>query len=499
MKNLTIKTVLMSTVSLAVLAGCNTTPNPVVNPTPTPQQSVIPSSNPSTTPSINPSTNPSTNPSGNPSSNPSVTPSSTPSTNPSSSIAPSQPPKDTATVEDTTLNGKVYDDSNAPLDGVSVRVRSLNASIPYDVVSVTAGGAYALNKAPAGVQLEITASKPGYATRRRVEVLKSNKNGDPNANRYDFGTDGSASTQFGVQYNSLSDKPEVMMATPGRNASNIDPATAIVLKFSEPMDTDTVEENFAVYAASTETLSVDATDPTFNKAFDNAQDTSPAVNSKVWDESAFNISWNAEHTEVTFSFKDEQRLPSDTESENIPDYAISLTADDGQIKDKSGVTRDADDDGYFKLTDGNFEGNYKFAITGDDEKPELASINALTGENGNTVGDEIEVEFSEPMIFYTEGGQIRGNMAGGAEDEDPTNPENYFISVNGGAEQNLDTLNGNVSFDTNDRTHKTVLLRSFGNLYAPGAKVKIRISNSMVDPAGNSLDSANDEDDDTAS
>ena len=43
-------------------------------------------------------------------------------------------------------------------------------------------------------EVEVTSAetRPGYTTRRRVEVLKSNDQGDPNANRYDFGTDASA-------------------------------------------------------------------------------------------------------------------------------------------------------------------------------------------------------------------------------------------------------------------------------------------------------------------
>lgn len=498
MKALFVKSVLMTSLSLVALAGCNNTP-PVVQPTPGPSSSTQPSSNPSTTPSEGPSSNPSTAPSEGPSSTPSTTPSEEPSTTPSGSPTPTPIESDISIGEKTTFNGKVYDDTNAPLDGVTIKVRSLSAALPYEATSTSAGGSYAFNSAPAGVQLEITASKAGYATRRRVEVLKSNKQGDPNANRYDFGTDGASSTAFGVAYNALSDKPEVVSVTPGRNASGIATNTSFTLKFSEPMDQDTVEENFGVYGGTTETLSVDSAGPTVLQAFSDAQDTSPAANSLIWDESAFNISWSTDKTEVTFNFKDEQQLLSDKKSENVPDYRVSLTAGDGQIKDTSGVTRDAGDGGYFKLTDGNFEGNYKFSVVSDKSEPELASINALTDENGNPVGDEIKVEFSEPMVYYTEIGEIRGNMDGSSANQDPINPDNYFISINNAAEVNLGTgLGGSATFDTTDRTHKTVLLRNFGDPYAPGDKVKVRVSSSVVDPAGNSVDSSHDEDDDTA-
>ena len=73
--------------------------------------------------------------------------------------------------------------------------------------------------------------------------------------------------------------------------------------------------------------------------------------SLIYDSSDFDISWSSDDTEVTFTFADGAHLPSDTESADIPDYLVTLSGvDDGQIKDKSGVTRDKGDDGYFKLT-----------------------------------------------------------------------------------------------------------------------------------------------------
>ena len=94
---------------------------------------------------------------------------------------------DISVIEKTTFNGKLFDDLGVPLDGATVKVRSLNPSVPFEAETVTVGGTFAFNNAPSGVQVEITTSKAGYATRKRVEVLKSNKQGDPNANRYDFG------------------------------------------------------------------------------------------------------------------------------------------------------------------------------------------------------------------------------------------------------------------------------------------------------------------------
>ncbi|HSH95270.1 MAG TPA: hypothetical protein VK968_14045, partial [Roseimicrobium sp.] len=115
--------------------------------------------------------------------------------------------------------------------------------------------------------------------------------------------------------------------------------------------------------------------------------------------------------------------------------------------------------------------------------------------------------FSEPMVFYTEDpGEVRGNIDTGADDEDPVDSDNYFITVTRAGVEVLAEFPwsdaGFATFDTDDRTHKTVLLRldnEDNDLWEPGDKINVRVSSSVVDPAGNSVDSGNDEDDDTAS
>jgi hypothetical protein len=157
----------------------------------------------------------------------------------------------------TTFNGKVFDDNFLPLKGVTVIAKSLSSNVSFKAETVTVDGTYTFNNAPSGVQVEITASKAGFATRKRVEVLKSNKQGDPNTNHYDFGTDGGAAT-FSASYNSLSDQPEVVMVTPARNGSGVAFNTSFVLKFSEPMAKQTVEKSLLISAFNRRKLTVDA-------------------------------------------------------------------------------------------------------------------------------------------------------------------------------------------------------------------------------------------------
>ena len=247
---------------------------------------------------------------------------------PMATLPPNQ--DDISVVEKTSLNGKIFNDAQQPVEGAVVTVRSLNDSVDYDVSTTTTAGTYAFNNAPAGVQVEITVTLPGAGTVRRVEVLKSNKQGDPDANRYDFGTDGSSA--YGVDYNALSDKPRVTQVTPGRNASGVAADTPVTLVFSEPMKRSTVENNFALCIP-------DGTSETI-----------------VFTQSDFDVSWNADDTAVTFSPKAATRLDSGTH------YSIGFKAGDGLIQDKSGVAREQD---YFKLTDGNYEASVSFTVAGD--------------------------------------------------------------------------------------------------------------------------------------
>ena len=49
------------------------------------------------------------------------------------------------------------------------------------------------------IEVQATESRQSYTTRRRVEVLKSNEQGDPNANRYDIPVEGEVSEEVVIE------------------------------------------------------------------------------------------------------------------------------------------------------------------------------------------------------------------------------------------------------------------------------------------------------------
>jgi len=383
-------------------------------------------------------------------------------------------------VDTTTLNGKIYDDEHAPLDGAVIKAESLNRSIPYDFETVSAGGHYVLNRVPCGTQIEITVSKPGWTKRKRTEVLKVNKDGIPDFNRYDFGNDG-INKQYSADYYALSDKPEVILSTPARNGSNINPLTSFILKFSEPMDRKSVEDTFSVYSFNARKLSVDAGNPSRTQTLKGNANLStnflPGNSTLIWDKDAFNISWNSDDTEVTFSFSKNLQLPTDRNRQNLPDYNLAFynsSTGNHTLKDKQGNSRS---DKHFKLTEGEFEESLSFSIQTDEKAPELRSLKAETAENGSGQGDLLRVRYSEPMIFYLRELPIAGGMENisGAELKAPaaypgssvvtglTTALNYSTTITqtGGTTRYAGpwgALGGTAIYDSTDPTHHTVLL-----------------------------------------
>ncbi|MGV3526178.1 MAG: carboxypeptidase-like regulatory domain-containing protein [Candidatus Sericytochromatia bacterium] len=106
-----------------------------------------------------------------------------------------QTASDLSACETTVIQGQVFDTDKQPVPGARIAVRSRNESLTLNLETTTdAEGKYLLPGIYAGVQLEITASKAGYATQQRQEIALSNKVGDPAVNHFDFGGSGHPET-----------------------------------------------------------------------------------------------------------------------------------------------------------------------------------------------------------------------------------------------------------------------------------------------------------------
>lgn len=295
---------------------------------------------------------------------------------------------------------KVFDDSFQPLVGAHVSLRSLNSSVAFETEGLTAEeGLVVLEQVPAGIQIEILATAPGYTPRRRVEVIKSGKS-DPYMNHYYFGTDGGGN-YLGVDYNALSDKPEVTMAIPSRRAAAIEATTPFVLRFSEPMDRQSVLRNFVIRAHAPRRFSVDGPLPTVV----GSEKTEEPTGTLIYDAQAFDARWNAEDTELTLSFKQGLQLPTDT-ARPLTAYQVSLNRQDAVIQDKAGTARTEKP---FKITDGIFEASYFFTVQADRTPPVLQQVTTHAA-HAAIEHNTLRLHFSEPMHLQTQGPHVVGGL-----------------------------------------------------------------------------------------
>jgi hypothetical protein len=505
---------------LLVLGGISACNPALLGPTasPSPLQTAAPSPSPSI--SVQPNATPS------PTLVPIATPYASPTPNPvePSPHMPSASPilYSTEGIEKSTFSGQIFDDTLKPLNHVQIRLRSLNEQVPFGAETVALDGQYVFNSIPSGILVEITASKPGFATRRRMEVAKSSFRGPDVNSHYDFGNNGGPNS-FSATYNALTNKPEVIRVTPARNGAGISPKTDFNLFFSEPMDRRSVEESFTVRSFKNNKLSVDNT---MNK-FPSEQGFKYTLNGKdanthfgsphfyeisngtpIYDASAFDITWNADDTQVTFQFKPGLSLPTDKHPEFTPHYQVAFkhfTNENRTLRDKTGVERK---EKHFKLTDGDFEEAYQFQVKEDLQAPSLQAA-LWAGFSGQM--PTLLLQYSEPMLLKT----YSLNIAGGMADELPSckqapagfpgakvctaskAAENYQVKVTApsGALSYQGTwanLGGEASYASWDARYRTIVLssKSIHPAFVTGAQVEITAHAEIVDPAGNALEPA---------
>ncbi|MBT9544152.1 MAG: Ig-like domain-containing protein [Candidatus Sericytochromatia bacterium] len=499
---------------LGGVSGCNSAPlSPAASPSP--MQTLLPSTKP--TMAVQPNATPS------PTLVPIATPYASPTPNPvePSPLMPSASPilYSTEGIEKSAFSGQIFDDTHKPLNDVQIRLRSLNELVPFGAETVALNGQYVFNNIPSGILVEITASKPGFATRRRMEVAKSSFRGPDVNSRYDFGTNG-GSAMYSAAYNALTDKPEVIRVTPARNGAGISPKTDFNLFFSEPMDRRSVEESFTVRSFKNNKLSVDNT---MNK-FPSEQGFKYTLNGKdanthfgsphfyeisngtpIYDSSAFNITWNADDTQVTFQFKPGLSLPTDKTPELAPHYQVAFkpfTNKNLTLRDKTGVERQ---EKHFKLTDGDFEEAYQFQVKEDLQAPSLQAAR-WAGFYGQM--PTLLLQYSEPMLLKT----YSLNIAGGMADEPPSckqapagfpgakactaskAAENYQVKVRAPSgslsyQGTWANLGGEASYASWDASFRTIVLstQTPQPTFISGAQVEITANPEVVEPAGNPI------------
>ncbi len=412
------------------------------------------------------------------------------------------------------IEGWVYDDNHQPLDGVQITVESIHPDVPFFGSTQTVNGKYQITQVPLGIQVKIIATKPGYTPRKTTDKTSIYKEDPTTPYRFDFGSSKSIGG-YSADYNGLSDLPEITQVYPSRNGFRVSPDTLFSLKFSEPMDRQSVEDTFTVRSFKNHKLSVDNTINKFPSEMGFkytlhgngliASNAESGIGTPIYDASAFDISWNTDDTQVTFQFKPGLSLPTDKNPEFTPHYQVAFkhfTNEKNTLRDKTGVERK---EKHFKLTDGDFEDAYQFQVKADQQMPSLQAA-LWAGFSGQM--PTLLLQYSEPMLLKT----YSLNIAGGMADELPSckqapagfpgakactaskAAENYQIKVTGpdgrvGYQGPWSRLRGEASYAAWDASFRTIVLSTQIShpAFVSGGQIEIIANADIVDPAGNPI------------
>lgn len=384
--------------------------------------------------------------------------------------------------------GRVYDGQGRELKDVKVTLKSLNQFVPYDSESITQeNGAFTFSYVPLGIQVEITAFKPGHALRRNYYFTYSTRGGGLRDPIY-FGFYNPVQIEaMGLELRALNDEPEVAQTIPLHMAHSVNPSEPIVLKFSEPMDRESVENNFEIRTKNNTKLGIDTRPNTHT--LNAPVGILPGDN--IWDQQAFEIRWNADSTEASFYFKPGYALPSD--KVNPPAYSILFTRQDGHLKDQAGTARSTL---HFKRNVPPFANSLDFTVAADTIAPRLLGLQTNTGSNGA----RLTLTFSESMQLPTRTLTLAGGLGGNWQSA-PAALSNHITGQQAAAnylvshQRNGQMLHNRKPWSElsgqahSDPEHSDQILLTNGNLdLRSGDQISIEVANTVVDPAGNLID-----------
>lgn len=488
-----------ATLSVAVLAGCPSTPT---TPTPSGSASVKPSGTPSGTPA---SPSSPSSPSGSAS---------------TASPAPTAIPSTPDTSSRATIQGIVFDDTDQRLSDVTVTGKILGAGTfanGSDTLSVsTQVGSYALNGAPTGQTILITATKNGFTTRQQTIVPLANLQGNTDQNRVDFGvrTGSNANETF-----SLSDKPEVQTMTPKPDSTGIDPATTFTLTFSEPVNKSDVEDRFAIAVSNDRyTLTNGAQLPKFAAdiyvpgtdmfgtgagvdlnndgniagpgeiAADNPASSQIGGRKSIYTTAAFTFAWSNNDQTVTATFRPGYKLPTDKDSSKIPQYAVGFQ---GNIRDAAGSGTRTDK--FFRVSPAQIGKNgFRFTVAADTTAPRLLGITALNNATSNANNDAVRFQFSETMVLYPSNASVTSIPNAAAKTITDAGNFQWFKQVAKPAAFVAGNFPSGAALYDGDPTQSTTVAKTnANNNFDVGDDVWGAVATTVEDPAGNQIETSN--------
>jgi hypothetical protein len=350
------------------------------------------------------------------------------------------------------LRGTVYDVEGKTVEKATVRVRSLDASRPFEATVETTAGKYVIPSVPVDTQIEISATRADWTTRTRIEALRSEVSGVTNRNVVNFGGIYDDVDPIGMAY-FISDYPEIERVEPLNEAtSQPNNRMSFKLVLSEPLDAVNqrrLSSAFMIVPNDEEALTEDAqlpqqtatdtqsatgselvglfagAEPATTSAYRYRQNTG-FLNGAVISE----FKWEADRRTATFTLDAPVKTGRDEEAE----YAFLLVQQDNDpIVDAQRLPLGMSEDNTFGQTlrgevlrnvvrqnevslqrgqDDDAEERWAathlsyttFAVATDRTAPQLVSVLARRSfaEGATSSSDRVELTFSEPMIAFPE-------------------------------------------------------------------------------------------------
>lgn len=393
---------------------------------------------------------------------------------------PSDTPSAPLSTDKVKITGFIFDDAGNKVDGVTITAKALGGGTFADgtdtMTVTTQQGYYTLDGSPVGVNLQITASKATYASRQQTYVAVSNPANDATLNVVSFGD---ASKEPDLAF-ALTQRPEVVSATPAANATGVNAGTTLSLTFNTPMNTTSVESNVAIYVAGTAggSQALSSPDVALTNRYDPGLDVAgttnglstviPDTSKWILDGSAFTPAWTDGNKTVTFTLKAGYRLPTDKDSTKLPKLAVSFKG--GSVTDSTGTYSRTEK--LFRLTaSASNRVGYSFTVAPDNAAPTLVSLSVANkaDDSGQNNGDPdvILAKFSEPMVLFLgdQDGKPIPRLATGSGYALLPNMAKFYVSSQGAnaLPNGTTVLPGGFSFDNVSSASTGFLPLSQGN------------------------------------
>lgn len=281
--------------------------------------------------------------------------------------------------EKVTFRGKVYNSKGIPVDRVKVIAKSIDPGINWvGTEQISNNGSYIFKDAPVLARIQITASKDGWTTRSRTEILKSNLARNSEVNVFDF-----------IGFNSVNDEPEILEikingkkgTSPGSETkpeipgefspSNLtgisNSSLEIDLTFSEPVNKEDVENNLKI----------------ISQPFSINNNQNFTIDKNV---PGVSFSWDEDESRVIF--KTNKKVLSNITGKEAR-YTVSFS---NPFRDKTG--KQAVSEKFIRFSNTKSSDFLIFSVTNDIEEPALLSISSQVGKDSNNL---IQLNFNKTL------------------------------------------------------------------------------------------------------